>query len=64
MATNTFDALTLYHEAAVELHARLEEARAAMSDEEWDAMCDGPAGEILCAAMDIEYYVEKFMHDV
>ncbi len=64
MSISVFDSLTLYHEAAVELHARLEEARAAMSDEEWDAMCDGPAGEILSAAMDVEYYAEKFMLDV
>lgn len=64
MATNTFDALTLYHEAAVELSARLEEARQSLSDEEWDSYCDGVLGEILCAAMDVEYYAEKFMHDV
>lgn len=64
MSINVFDSLTMYHEAAVELHARLEEAREAMSDEEWDAANDGPLGEILCAAMDVEYYAEKFMQDM
>ena len=36
------------------LRDRLEEAREAATDEQWDAFTDGPFGEILCAAMDVE----------
>ena len=60
MSASIFDQITMLHEACVELHLRLEEAREAMTDEDFEAMCDGPAGEILCAAMDVEYYAEKF----
>lgn len=43
----------------VELRARLEEARKVISDDDWAAMSDGPFGEILCAAMDVEYWVDE-----
>lgn len=59
MKNTTFENLALLLEACVELRKWLVVAREAMTDEAWDAMCDGPAGEILCAAMDVEYYVEK-----
>ena len=55
MATNVFDRITQLHEANEELVKRLEEARQTISEEEFEAVMDGPFGEILCAAMDVEY---------
>lgn len=52
--------MTMTHEACLELIARLQEVRSEMDDEAWDAATEGPLGEILCAAMDIEYLLEKY----
>ena len=47
------DLITLW-EYCDELRDRLNETREALTDEQWDAATDGPFGEILMAAMDVE----------
>ena len=41
-----------------ELRDRLNEAREAMTDEEFDQAHEGPWADILCAAMDVEAALE------
>ena len=52
------ESLDALYETSFELHSALERAREAISDEDWDAFLDGPLGEVLCAAMDVEYHAE------
>ena len=54
MNTGTFHDLIALWEYTDALRDRLNEAREALTDEQWEAACDGPFGEILCAAMDVE----------
>ena len=51
--------LTNLFEACTELRDRLNELREEMTDEQFDQLTDGPMGEVLCAAMDVEYTIEK-----
>jgi len=48
--------------ACAELRSRLQEVRLNTEDEEFDTACDGTFGELICAAMDIEYSLEKIEH--
>ena len=59
MDANTFADFGALYDACAELRARLNEARDALSDDAWDAAQSGPFAEILCAAMDVEYWVDK-----
>lgn len=59
MDSNNFADFGALFDACVELRSRLEEAREALSDEQFDAALDGPLSEILCAAMDVEFWVDK-----
>ena len=54
MAT-AFDKVSALMEACQELRNRLEQAREAIPDAVWDAMADGPFGDVLDAAMDVEH---------
>ena len=54
MAT-AFDKVSALHEACQELRNRIEEAREAIPEPLWDAMLDGPFGDVLGAAMDVEH---------
>lgn len=55
MSANVFTRIAQLQEANEELVKRLEEARQTISEEEFEAAMDGPFGEILCAAMDVEF---------
>ena len=58
--TNTiFDEAQALIEACQELRDRLNEAREELTDAQFEKQYDGPLGEILCAAMDVEYMLEK-----
>jgi len=59
MKSDFFELYGALYECCTELKARLEEAREALSEEQWEALDQGPFGEILGAAMDVEYYVDK-----
>jgi len=59
MNTAYLENLTELLETCDQLRDQLEEAREALSDEAWDEMQDGPFGEILCAAMDVEHLIES-----
>jgi len=54
MITTLFQDLERLLETAHELHSRLEEARERLTEEQFEALYDGPFDEILCAAMDVE----------
>jgi len=58
MNTGTFHDLINLWEHCDELRDRLTEARMSLTDEQWDTACEGPFGEILCAAMDVEAALE------
>ena len=58
MNTGSFHDLINLWEHCDALRDRLNEAREALTDEQWEAMQDGPFGEILCAAMDVEAALE------
>ena len=47
------DMITLV-EYCEELQRELQDAREALTDEQWDAMMDGPFGKVLAAALDVE----------
>ena len=51
--------LTNLFEACTELRNRLNELREELTDEQFDQLTDGPAGEVLYAAMDVEYTIEQ-----
>lgn len=59
MNTGNLNDLIELLETCGQLRDRLEEARTEVSDEAWDALQDGPFGEILCAAMDVEHLIES-----
>ena len=42
-----------------ELRDRLNEAREALTDDEFEAAYEGPFAEILCSAMDVEAALER-----
>ena len=59
MVTTLFDDLSLLVDACHELRAALDKARTELSDEVFDDLQDGPGADIVCAAMDVEYFLEK-----
>lgn len=59
MNTEHFNKLAALFEACQELRDRLNEAREATTDEQFDALYDGHAGDILSAAMDVEALLEE-----
>ena len=59
MTTRMFDEAQALIEACQELRDRLNEAREELTDAQFDRQQDGPFGEIFCAAMDVEYMLEK-----
>ena len=54
MITTLFDDLSRLVETCHELRLRLNEAREKLTEEQFEALYDGPFDEILCAAMDVE----------
>lgn len=58
MDTGTFENLSNLFQACRELRDRLDEARDALTEEEFEAAYEGPFAEILCAAMDLEMVLE------
>ena len=54
MNTGIFNDMITLVEHCQELSRQLATAREELTDEQWDEMQDGPFGEILCAAMDVE----------
>ena len=59
MNTEHIEKLAALFEACQELRGRLNEAREGMTDDEFDALYDGHAGDILSAAMDVEALLEE-----
>ena len=59
MKSGSFNDLINLWEYCDALRDRLEEARKDVDAQQWDAACDGPFGEILCAAMDVEAAFEN-----
>lgn len=59
MNSDKFADFGALYDACVELRARLVEAREAISDDAWETAQEGLFAEILCAAMDVEYWVDK-----
>ena len=59
MNTNFQDALDNLLQFSSLLRDAMVEAREEMTDEEFEAFEDGPIGEILCAAMDVEHAFEQ-----
>ena len=59
MNTAIFNDMITLVENCQELMARLDEAREALTDEQFDEALDGPFGEILAAAMDVEGAMEE-----
>lgn len=53
-----YDLLNLFQHCQ-ELRDRLNEARERLSDEQFEALYEGPFDEILCAAMDVEAALEE-----
>ena len=51
--------LTNLFEACTELRDRLNELRKELTDDQFDDAMSGPLSEVLCAAMDVEYAIEK-----
>ena len=58
MNTGNLNDLIELLETCGQLRDRLEEARRDADADAWDALQDGPFGEILCAAMDVEHLIE------
>lgn len=59
MNTGNLNDLIELLETCGQLRDRLAEARVEATDEQWEAISDGPFGEILCAAMDVEDLIES-----
>ena len=59
MITTLFQDLEQLLESCHELRSRLEEARKALTDEQFEALYETPFDEILCAAMDVEDALAK-----
>ena len=59
MNAGSFHDLLSLFEHCCELRDRLNEAREQLSDEEFEALYDGPFDEIICAAMDVEAALEE-----
>ena len=55
----SIDSLTSLIDSCSELRDRLNELREELTDSQFDKVSEGPLGEILCAAMDVEYELEK-----
>jgi len=51
--------LTNLFEACTELRDRLNELREELTDDQFDDAMSGRLSEVLCAAMDVEYAIEK-----
>ena len=58
MNTGNLNDLIELLETCGQLRNRLAEARVEATDEQWDAIIDGPFGEILSAAIDVEDLIE------
>jgi len=58
MNTGNLNDLIELLETCGQLRDRLVEARNEATDEQWDAFGEGPFGEILCAAIDVEDLIE------
>lgn len=52
--TTTLDRVARICEATDQLLQCLEEARQAVPEEEFEAIMEGPLGDILCAVLDLE----------
>ncbi|MFZ9131505.1 MAG: hypothetical protein ACO20M_06065 [Methylophilaceae bacterium] len=59
MLSEKFADFGALYDACTELRAALLAAREAASEAEWEALEEGPFAEILCAAMDVEWWVDK-----
>lgn len=46
-------------ETCDELKGRLEDARKALTEDQFDDLLDGDAADIVAAAMDVEYWLDK-----
>ena len=57
--TTLFDDLALLVEACHEARRALDKAREVLTEDDFDDLLDGPAADIVAAAMDVEYYLEK-----
>lgn len=53
--TTTLNRVAHICEATEQLLQRLEEARQTVPEEEFEAIMEGPLGDILCAVLDLEY---------
>lgn len=58
MNTGNLNDLIELLETCGQLRDRLKEARIEATDEQWDALGEGPFGEILCVAIDVEHLIE------
>jgi len=59
MNTGNLHDLIALLETCSELRDRLNEAREALTDEQFEALYDTPFDEILCAAMDVEALLDS-----
>jgi hypothetical protein len=59
MDAGAFSSLGMLFQACQELRDRLDEAREALTEDEFEAAYEGPFAEILCAAMDVEDVLEQ-----
>lgn len=53
--TTTLDRIAQIHDATDQLLQRLEEVRQTVPEEEFEAIMEGPLGDLLCAVLDLEY---------
>ena len=58
MNTENLNKLIELFEHCQELRDRINEAREALTDEQWEAAYEGPFGEIIDAAVDLEAALE------
>ena len=59
MLSDKFADFGALYDACAELKAALVAAREAVGEAEWDAAGEGPFSDILCAAMDVEWWVDR-----
>lgn len=54
MTNNVFDRIQSLDDWCAKLYERLEEARFEVPDEDFQVFLEGPMGEVICAAIDVE----------
>ncbi len=59
MNLENFETLAELFKAAQDLRAELEKARQVLTDEDFETALDGPFGEVLSAAMEVEDYIDQ-----